>query len=65
MKIKAKGEREWIIKGKHKFENYNNFLEATKLATEVNLKEITHFKVYSLRENQRIYKKTSKITTKI
>ena len=65
MKIKAKGKGKWTIKGEHKFENYNNFLEATKLATEVNLKEITHVKVDSLRENQRIYKKTSKITTKI
>ena len=65
IKIKAKGKRKWIIKGEHKFENYNNFLEATKLATEVNLKGITHVKVDSPRENQRIYNKTSKITTKI
>ena len=57
--------KKWVIKGEHKFENYNNFLEETKLATEVNLQEKTHVKVDSLRQNQRIYKKTVKIATKI
>ena len=58
---RPKGMKNFVTKGKLKFEDYENCLGENQLENEINCFEKNEHDVGSLKENQRIHKKNNDI----
>ena len=54
---KAKGTKKFVIKGKLKFENYKNCLEATQLDNKINYLEKNEISIDSLEKDHKEFNK--------
>ena len=60
----AKGSKKCVIKRKHKFESYKNYLKATQLENKINHLEKNEIDVDSLKKDHKELKKKQKINIK-
>ena len=60
----AKGSKKCVIKRKHKFESYKNYLKATQLENKINHLEKNEIDVDSLKKDHKELKEKQKINIK-